>query len=163
MKRRHWLIIPSVNSTDTPDITVDLDDNEAEAIYQAFQQGQLDSVDLKGIFARPAEWLAESDTDVAYDIRQARAAAGPEGACYVNVYSIDRAYGPGETRADGTVRTNAKNPQGRLAIDEIAIPIDVTIPDAWGRVRAAAITVAMPEPPDVIDTSDRPTSEGSAS
>lgn len=64
-------------------------------------------------------------------------------------------------RADGTVRTNAKNPQGRLAIDEIAIPIDVTIPDAWGRVRAAAITVAMPEPPDVIDTSDRPTSEGS--
>lgn len=82
-----------MNSTDTPDITVDLDDNEAEAIYQAFQQGQLDSVDLKGIFARPAEWLAESDTDVAYDIRQARAAAGPEGACYVNVYSIDRAYG----------------------------------------------------------------------
>lgn len=63
-------------------------------------------------------------------------------------------------RADGTLRINAKNPSGRLGVDEIAVPIEVTIPEAWGRVRTAAISITMPEPPEIVDREATHSDEG---
>lgn len=38
--------------------------------------------------------------------------------------------------------------QPRLALDEVAFPITVTIPVTWGRVQPVPIEVVMPEPPE---------------
>lgn len=54
-------------------------------------------------------------------------------------------------RADGSIRINSKNPAGRLSIDEISVPIEVNIPDAWGKTRQASIVIDMPEPPTVVE------------
>jgi hypothetical protein len=54
-------------------------------------------------------------------------------------------------RADGSLRINSKNPTSRLALDEIAVPIEVRIPAGWGKAQATGITVQMPEPPEVVE------------
>lgn len=50
-------------------------------------------------------------------------------------------------KADGTARVNTK-PRS-LSIDEIAVPLTINIPDAWGKAAAEGITINMPEPPTV--------------
>jgi hypothetical protein len=49
-------------------------------------------------------------------------------------------------RADGSMRTVKSNPA--LRVDEVAFPLNVTIPKTWGRVQATSIEVALPEPPE---------------
>jgi hypothetical protein len=48
--------------------------------------------------------------------------------------------------AAGTMRALKTPP--RLAMDEVAFPITVTIPRTWGRVQTTRIDVTMPEPPE---------------
>jgi hypothetical protein len=61
-------------------------------------------------------------------------------------------------RADGEVRV-AKRP--RLAADEVAVALNIAMPDGWGRV-IATVDVAMPEPPVVTNTGQEfvPDTEG---
>lgn len=48
-------------------------------------------------------------------------------------------------RANGEVRTSKQ--ARRLATDEIAIPIKITLPDAWGGIdRTQAIELKLPGP-----------------
>lgn len=49
-------------------------------------------------------------------------------------------------RANGDMRVTKK--RVGLAIDEVAFPLTVTIPQTWGRVQQVAIDVVMPEPPE---------------
>ncbi len=54
-------------------------------------------------------------------------------------------------RADGTMRVVKTKPyQGSLRLDEVAFPLNVTIPITWGRVQAISIDLEMPEPPDAV-------------
>jgi len=46
-------------------------------------------------------------------------------------------------RADRTVRVTKRTP--RLAADEVAIPINLTFPDHWGRVLTDAIDITVPD------------------
>ncbi len=55
-------------------------------------------------------------------------------------------------RADGTMRTTKS--RVRLAIDEVAFPLSVSIPKTWGRVQRTSIDVTLPEPPDARVTVD---------
>ena len=48
-------------------------------------------------------------------------------------------------RADGSMRTVTRRPS--LRTDEVAFPLNVTIPRQWGRVQAQQIDVELPEPP----------------
>lgn len=49
-------------------------------------------------------------------------------------------------RANGDVR--AQKTTQRIAADEVAIPIDIDIPKAWGNVdRDQTITIKVPQPP----------------
>lgn len=55
--------------------------------------------------------------------------------------------------SDDSLRVNNKAP--RLAWDEIAFTVDVTIPDPWGRL-AGAILIELPETgPAVIEVAHR--------
>lgn len=48
-------------------------------------------------------------------------------------------------RADQTTRTVKRLPD--LALDEVAFPIEIEIPDGWGRVlRSEPIRLALPAP-----------------
>lgn len=48
-------------------------------------------------------------------------------------------------RANGEIRTSKKGQ--RLASDEIAIPLNITLPDVWGKIdRTQAIEVKLPGP-----------------
>ncbi len=53
-------------------------------------------------------------------------------------------------RADGDVRV-AKRP--RIAADEVAMKLNVTIPDGWGRV-VGSLDVVVPEPPAASTAGD---------
>lgn len=57
-------------------------------------------------------------------------------------------------RADGTIRTTKT--RVRLAVDEVAFPLSVTIPRTWGRVQSTSIDVSLPEPPEARVTIDDP-------
>lgn len=48
-------------------------------------------------------------------------------------------------RADGTMRVTKGK---RLALDEVAFPVTVSIPRTWGQVQATRIEVALPNPPE---------------
>lgn len=53
-------------------------------------------------------------------------------------------------RADGQLRVVNRNPRGRLRWDEVAVPVRVEIPDAWGEVRAEdEVVIRFPEPPTI--------------
>lgn len=55
-------------------------------------------------------------------------------------------------RADGSMRVTRT--RVKLAIDEVAFPLTVTIPKTWGRVQRTTIDVALPEPPEARVTVD---------
>ncbi len=52
-------------------------------------------------------------------------------------------------RADGTMRVIKRF--SSIGSDEIAYRVNVTIPEAWGRVNGS-IDIAMPEPPEALLT-----------
>lgn len=49
-------------------------------------------------------------------------------------------------RADGEMRVTKK--RVNLRIDEVAFPLNVTVPQMWGRVQTTTIDVVLPEPPE---------------
>lgn len=57
-------------------------------------------------------------------------------------------------RADGTMRVTKKRVQ--LSVDEVAFPLNVSIPKTWGRVQRMSIDVALPEPPEARVTVGEP-------
>lgn len=57
-------------------------------------------------------------------------------------------------RADGTMRVTKT--RVRLAVDEVAFPLTVSIPATWGRVQSTTIDVALPEPPEARVTVEEP-------
>lgn len=57
-------------------------------------------------------------------------------------------------RADSSMRVVKMRP--RLSLDEVAFPVQVTIPRTWGRVQPTSIEVTMPEPPEAIVTVEDP-------
>ena len=57
-------------------------------------------------------------------------------------------------RADGNMRVIKR--LSSLGADEIAYRVNVTIPDAWGRVNGS-IDITMPEPPEALLTELPPT------
>ena len=57
-------------------------------------------------------------------------------------------------RADGSMRITKK--RNRLALDEVAFPLTVTIPRQWGQVQPTSIDVALPEPPEARVTVSEP-------
>lgn len=51
-------------------------------------------------------------------------------------------------RADGNIRIVGSQRAPRLRMDEVAVPLNITIPDAWGEIDVTqAITIDMPPPP----------------
>lgn len=53
-------------------------------------------------------------------------------------------------RADGATRIVNTPHRARLGADEVAYPLTINLPDAWGKVdRNREITVQMPDPPEV--------------
>jgi hypothetical protein len=55
-------------------------------------------------------------------------------------------------RADGSIRVFNKPPGSRLHLDEIAVPVVVHVPAAWGKCRAEGISIQMPEPPEIEES-----------
>jgi hypothetical protein len=51
-------------------------------------------------------------------------------------------------KADGEMRVTKK--PVRLALNEVAFPLSVTIPLLWGRVQPTRIEVSLPEPPGAL-------------
>jgi hypothetical protein len=71
-------------------------------------------------------------------------------------------------KADASVRLRTKRPTSRsLAIDEVAIPIAVHIPEGWGEVVDDQIDIHLPDPPSfepvddpiIVGEPDEPESE----
>lgn len=60
--------------------------------------------------------------------------------------------------ANGDARI-AKRP--RLSRDEVGFPLNVTIPDGWGRITNQPINVTLPEPPGNASVGDAFSSEES--
>lgn len=53
-------------------------------------------------------------------------------------------------RGDGEVRVGSTARNRRLRIDEIAVPLEIDLPDAWGAIDASqTIKVDLPNPPTV--------------
>lgn len=53
-------------------------------------------------------------------------------------------------RADGEVRIVGRQRALRLRNDEIAVPLDVSVPDAWGEVdHEQGVVIEMPPPPSI--------------
>lgn len=61
----------------------------------------------------------------------------------------------------GEMRVVKKRPH--LALNEVAFPITVQIPDVWARIQTATIDITVPDPPEgvvIINDPDLPEVDG---
>lgn len=53
-------------------------------------------------------------------------------------------------KADGSLRLRSKRPaRSTLGLDEVAVPIVVTLPDGWGSVLDDQIDIHLPDVPSI--------------